>query len=373
MSGHRSPAARPAFSGAGTVARPTVSVVIAAYSSERWDETRAAVASVGAQTVPVLETVVVIDHNPGLLARARREFTASRQATGALAGAAVTVIANTRDRGASGARNTGVAASHGDVVAFLDDDAVASPTWLEALLRHFADPAVVGAGGGVVPLWAGPRPRWFPPEFYWAVGASYRGMPEDAAEVRNVWSGNMAIRRLAFDAIGGFREGFGKVGNRPCPEDTDLCLRAAAGGGQWMYEPAALAGHRVPPQRATVRYFLSRSLNEGRGKALLAGLEGSAQSTSAERRYTRRVLPAGIARGLRDSIRGDLAGAARSLAIVAGLMLAVMGFVSGRAGRITGNMVRRGRRLRRPAAEPPKAHWFASAAGEEPADPGTPA
>lgn len=344
MTSSFNPAVIPPASEGGTVAGPTVSVVIAAYSSERWDETRAAVASVGRQTVPVLDTVIVIDHNADLLARARREFTGNRWAVGALAGATVTVIANASDRGASGARNTGVAASHGDVVAFLDDDAVASPGWLAALLRHFADPGVVGAGGGVIPLWAGCCPRWFPPEFYWAVGASYRGMPLAPAAVRNVWSGNMAIRRPVFDAIGGFREGFGKVGNRPCPEDTDLCLRAAAGGGQGMYDPAGLCGHRVPLQRATVRYFLSRSLNEGRGKALLAGLEGDAASTSAERRYTWRVLPAGIAQGLLDSVRGDLAGAARSLAIAAGLALAVMGFVSGRAGSIRGHMVRRGRR-----------------------------
>lgn len=344
----------------GTVATPTVSVVIAAYSTERWGDLRAAVASVGEQTVPVLETIIVIDHNPELEARARREF------------ARAIVVGNVGSRGASGARNSGVAVSQGDVVAFLDDDAAASPAWLEALLRHFADPAVVGAGGGIVPLWAGSRPRWFPPEFYWAVGASYRGMPEDAAEVRNVWSGNMAIRRPVFDAIGGFREGFGKVGRRPCPEDTDLCLRASAGGGRWIYEPAAVCGHRVPPQRTTVRYFLSRSHNEGRGKARLAGLAGTAQSTSAERRYTRRVLPAGIARGLRDSVRGDLTGAARSLAIAVGLMLAVAGFVLGQVGGITGQMVR-GARRRRPAVEPAKASWWAPPVGDEPADPGTPA
>ena len=373
MTGGPVPAAAPAVSEACPVTRPSVSVVIAAYATKRWAETRAAVASVRAQTLQPLEIVIVIDHNPGLLARARREFTAGRPATGTRGAAAISVIANARDRGASGARNTGVAASHGDVVAFLDDDAVASAGWLEGLLRHFADPAVVGTGGHVIPLWGGSRPRWFPPEFYWAVGASYRGMPDGTAVVRNVWSGNMAVRRIVFDAIGGFREGFGKVGNRPCPEDTDLCLRAAAGGGRWMYEPAALCGHRVPPQRATVRYFLSRSLNEGRGKALLAGLQGAAQTTSAERRYTWRVLPAGIGRGVADSIRGDLFGVSRSLAIAAGLTLAVAGFVSARAGGITGRILRGGGRRRRPAASPPETCRLAPAAGDEPAVPGTPA
>jgi glycosyltransferase involved in cell wall biosynthesis len=297
----------------------TVSVVIAAFSSERWDCLRDAVASVRAQTRPALETVVVIDHNPALLARAGNELHGVR------------VIPNGGARGASGARNTGVAASRGDVLAFLDDDARASAGWLEALLPHFADPDVVGAGGRIDPLWAGSRPRWFPREFDWTIGASYRGMPAQAGPVRNVWSGNMAIRRGAFEAAGGFREDFGKVGTRARPEDTDLCLRTAADGrGTWVYEPAGLVGHRVPAERAALRYFLRRCFHEGRGKADLTVLDGTPESTSAERRYVRRVLPGGIARGLRETVRGDAAGVLRSAAILGGLGAAVAGFAAGR-------------------------------------------
>src|ERR1017187_570959 len=303
---------------------PTVSVVIAAFATERWNDIREAVASVKAQSVPALETIVVIDHNPALFDRAKREL-----------GDAL-VIPNTGSRGASGARNTGVAASRGEVVAFLDDDAVASPTWLEGLLRHFPDPGVVGVGGKLVPLWPDSRPRWFPGEFDWVVGASYRGMPEDATQVRNVWSNNMAIRRRAFDAVAGFREDFGKVGARSQPEDTDLCLRAAAAQqrGIWRYEPAAVAGHRVPQGRATVGFFLRRCLNEGAGKAALAALNGTAESTSAERDYTRHVLPGGLARGLRETVRGDVSGGLRSLAIAAGFSLTAAGFLTGRAAGI---------------------------------------
>jgi len=302
---------------------PTVSVVIAAFATERWNDTREAVASVRTQTVPALETILVIDHNPSLLDRAERELEG------------VIVLPNTGGQGASGGRNSGVAASRGEVVAFLDDDAVASPTWLEGLLRHFPDPDVVGVGGKLIPLWPDSRPRWFPSEFDWAVGASYRGMPEQATAVRNVWSGNMAIRRPVFDVIEGFREHFGKVGGRSRPEDTDLCLRAAAAhpGGTWIYEPAAIAGHRVPRRRTTVGFFLRRCLNEGSGKAALAALNGASESTSAERQYTRRVLPGGILRGLQDTVRGEVSGTLRSLAITAGFSCAVAGFLAARAAR----------------------------------------
>jgi glycosyltransferase involved in cell wall biosynthesis len=104
------------------VTGPNVSVVIAAYSSDRWTQLRDAVASVGAQHRPALETIVVVDHNPELLDRAKRELTDA------------VVVPNGGQRGASGARNTGVARSRGEVVAFLDDDASATPEWLARVL-----------------------------------------------------------------------------------------------------------------------------------------------------------------------------------------------------------------------------------------------
>lgn len=298
---------------------PTVSVVIAAFTMERWNDLQEAVASVRAQTIGVLETIVVIDHNVALLERTQRELPD------------IIVIPNVGSRGASGTRNSGVAASHGEVMAFLDDDAVASTTWLESLLRHFVDPDVVGVGGRTIPLWPGSRPRWFPREFDWAVGASYHGMPEKAERVRNVWGCNMAILRSVFDKIGGFREDFGKVGVRSRPEDTDLCLRAGAAqpNGIWIYEPTGVAGHRVPLKRTTFGYFVYRCLHEGWGKATLAAFNGTGESTSTEWLYTHRVLPDGIARGLRDTVRGDVSGGMRSIAIAAGFSFTVAGFLCG--------------------------------------------
>src|ERR671916_1614480 len=105
---------------------PTVpysaSVVICAYTEERWQDLAAAVASALRQQPPPVEVIVACDHNPALLARSRRE----------LAGAVP--VANVEERGLSGARNSGLAAARGDVIVFLDDDAEAAPGWLAALL-----------------------------------------------------------------------------------------------------------------------------------------------------------------------------------------------------------------------------------------------
>ena len=125
-------------------------------------------------------------------------------------------------------------------------------------------------------------------------------MPETAEPVRNVWGNNMAIRRQVFDMAGGFRDDIGKVGKRSRPEDTDLCLRTIERneGGTWIYEPSGAAGHRVPIERTTIRYFAYRCFNEGCGKAALAALNGMGKSISSERRYTRRVLLTAFGRGM---------------------------------------------------------------------------
>ena len=305
---------------------PIVSVVIPTYAMERWEELCDVISTVREQTVPVAGIVVVVDHNAELLARARREL------------ANVIVVANKGSRGASGARNAGAAVAKGEVVAFIDDDMLVHATWLETLLSHFSMENVVGVGGRSQPVWPTTRPRWLAPELDWAVGVSYRGMPVVSEPVRNVWSGNMAIRREIYDIIGGFRNGFGKIGHRANPEDTDLCLRAtaASSGGTWIYEPAAVASHRIPQEYTTLRFILARCFTQGKGKANLATMNGVGRSISTEKWYVRRVLPYGIMRGLRESVHGDTFGICRSLVIAACLFMALLGFALDRATAMLG-------------------------------------
>lgn len=268
-----------------------VSVVIPCHSERNWDTLVDTVASALVQLPAPAEVVVVVDHNPRLLGRARREL------SGAI------VLENRFTRGASGTRNTGARHTTTPLVVFLDSDLTVGPQLLAQLVAPFDDPSVVGTGGAVVAAWERSRPRWMPNELLWAVGASYTGMPATTAPVRNVWSANMAVRREVFAAVGGFRDGFGKVGSRNRPEDTDLCMRMSEAGGRWMYVPEAVVEHDVPAERSTFGFLLRRCYAEGRGKVQMARLLNGSRSLGAERSYLSRTLPRAVLRDLSSAVR----------------------------------------------------------------------
>jgi glycosyltransferase involved in cell wall biosynthesis len=95
------------------------------------------------------------------------------------------VLENTCPRGLSGGRSSGVGAATGEVVAFLDDDAVAAPDRLEHVVAEYADDRVMAVGGRTEPSSDEPAPGWFPEEFGWVVGSSYRGLPTRRVAIRN--------------------------------------------------------------------------------------------------------------------------------------------------------------------------------------------
>ncbi|MFD0884092.1 glycosyltransferase family 2 protein [Streptosporangium algeriense] len=301
------------------------SVVICVYTEERWEDIRAAVASVENQRRRPYEIILVVDYNADLLLRLKREYPD------------VIVVENTQEKGLSGGKNTGAATASGDIVAYLDDDAVAEPGWLEALEEGFQDPAVVGVGGLTRPLWAtGRRPGWFPREFDWTVGCSYRGMPTRRAPIRNVMGGNAAFRRELVGQVGGFHTGIGRSvqGRKPRPlgcEETEFCIRLSQRipGAVMLFEPAAVIGHKVPRVRAGFAYFRSRCYAEGLSKALVTHSVGAGDGLASERAHALKALPLGALRGLGDVLRGDLSGFGRAAAIVVGLVWTTWGYVVG--------------------------------------------
>lgn len=313
----------------------TATVVICAYTDERWDDIVAAVGSVAAQDVAAAETLVVVDHNPALLGRAEQAFGSG----------AVRVLPNAHKQGLSGARNTAIAEAAGDVVVFLDDDATARPGWLAALLAPYADPTVAAVGGVAHPRWPakgfGARPPLLPGssprdgdatgELDWIVGCTYTGQPTERGEVRNLMGCNMSFRREVFSRVGGFAEDIGRIGRNPLGcEETELCIRArqayqrAGEKISIVFEPGAVVDHRVSDDRVEWAYLRRRSWAEGLSKAAVSKLVGSDDALATERSYVAKVLPAAVLRELRER---NVSSAA---AVVTALAFTTAGYLRGK-------------------------------------------
>jgi len=302
-----------------------VSVVICAYTEERWDDLVAAVESIQQQSIPVREIIVVVDNNHRLLDRVRTYIPG------------VTAIENCKPRGLSGAKNSGLAIAQGALIAFLDDDATAEPDWLAQLCHCCEDSQVLGAGGTVEPHWLSEHPAWFPEEFYWVVGCTYQSLPERPIMVRNPYGGCTCFRREVFEVVGGFRDGIGRVGTRPMGcEETELCIRAHQYWPQkfFLYNPQARIHHRISAYRTSWRYFRSRCYAEGLSKAVVTRYAGAKDSLASERAYTLRTLPRGVLRNMKNSIfHRDLTGFQRAGAIIAGLIITTIGYLVGTFSR----------------------------------------
>jgi cellulose synthase/poly-beta-1,6-N-acetylglucosamine synthase-like glycosyltransferase len=324
--------------------RPTamsVAVAIPAYTMDRWSLLTKAVASLRAQTVPVDEIVLCIDNNDELLQRARDEWKASE-------GTPVRVIANlhsehlsrvsiheaahgTKRRfGAGSARNTAAESVTSEIIAFMDDDAHAEPDWIEALLRVFERPLVVAVGGPPVPDYETARPSWYPGNFDWVFGCAYDGLPTTVSPLRHLIGANMAVRRGAWEAVGGF------VGSDF--DDLNLCMRLTARFGleSVVYTPFAVVHHFVSADRVTWRYFWRRCYFVNRRKVRVLSRIGSAANLVAEREFVIHALTAQARRTVSELARGRF-GAVRVLAaMIAGISLAGLGHIRGRIDQLAG-------------------------------------
>jgi hypothetical protein len=218
------------------------------------------------------------------------------------------------------------------LIAFMDEDAIAAPDWLAELQAGFQRPEVIGVGGWITPVWCGERPAWFPEEFNWVVGCSYRGLPEKTSPVRNLIGANMAFRKEVFQMAGYFRNDMGRIGKVPVGcEETELCIRARQRlpGSLLLLRPEARVRHLVPRSRASWRYFFARCYAEGLSKALVTRFVGAQDGLSAEREYTWRTLPKGMLQEWVDGFRRDASGFLRAFAILAGLATTAAGYTAG--------------------------------------------
>ena len=180
-------------------------------------------------------------------------------------------------QGSSFARNRAIDEAHGDVIAFIDDDAIADCDWLRAMLSALDGRGLDVACGMVLPRWTTPPPRWLGSRLIVKLAVHDRATiesvsPDQNEALQNYFSANVAFRRSAFERFGRFREDLGVVGKNPMSgEDTELFARIIARGGKVGFVRDAIVHHLIGPERMTAEYLRRKSFAFGFGSAIAGG------------------------------------------------------------------------------------------------------
>jgi len=177
--------------------------------------------------------------------------------------------------GKSYALNSGIVATRGDVLAFMDDDVTVASDWLQNLTAPFESESYAGTAGRVVPLWTTEAPAWIPREG-WAIAGPLvsfdRGDQGSLLEESPVGT-NMAFRKSAFEKYGLFRVDLGPSPNNEIRnEDSEFARRLFAAGEHIYYQPDAVVYHPVAQERLTKRYFLTWWFDKGRSQIRESGV-----------------------------------------------------------------------------------------------------
>jgi len=225
--------------------------------------------SVQAQTQRSIETIIVADGSPEL-AHGIADYIQDKAYRG------IQVLYNEGPLGLSEARNMAIRQAKGDIIAFIDDDAVLFSDWAEEMVKTYEeDNSVIGVTGPVLPVWQEESMAWFPKEFYWIISCTHQEMIEKT-EVRNGHNSNMSFRREAFEFDELFMTSIGvsvwEQGRYQelTSEEPELSLRVKhKTHKRIIYNPKVRVSHKVHKYQTSLRFIVNRAYSEGYAKAIL--------------------------------------------------------------------------------------------------------
>lgn len=238
---------------------PKVSVIVCSHSHERYLDTIETIESLVRQSYQNIEIILVVDRNLSLF----KDFNKSDY----LKSLNNLRIGFSNLPGLSNARNKGIELSSGDIIAFIDDDAVADTDWISNLVVFYENPKVVSVGGSMKPLWISGEAKWIPEEFYWTMGCSYKSQKNTIHCVRSNFGSNMSFRRLVFSKVGLFSDEYGLIDNNMrTGEETEFSIRVlnTLNDSKIIYNPNAIVYHKIFKFRKSFAFLVKRCFGYGR-------------------------------------------------------------------------------------------------------------
>ena len=256
--------------------KPTVSIIVCTYDENRIKDLDECINSLLRQQYNDFEILIVVDHNEDLY----------RVLVGRYNDQRIRIILNTLERGQAASMNQGIINARGEIVCFIDDDAIADESWLLELVKNY-DKETYAVGGCIKPLWLSEKPSYLPEEFYWMIGATGNYLPDQVTEVRNLWSGNISYRKEVFNRIGLFSQDLGLAGDPLFQgEDAEFGLRLLKATGKSVkYVPTAVVYHKVYADRIKIDALFKRAYEQGFAKAYIWKCHGGTKSLSVEHDY----------------------------------------------------------------------------------------
>ena len=299
-----------------------ISVVVCTYTLDMYEHFREAADSVLAQTYDDVELVVVVDGTPQVYERVEADYGDRDD---------VIVSCNDENLGLLASRNRGATLATGDVVAFIDDDAVADDGWAERLVRAYDEEDAIAAGGKMTPEWVAGKPSFLPEEFYWLVGVTHKGFADGPGEVRNTFGSNISFRADVFEELGGFDVNIGgRKGDKNLQGgETELCarMREEYGQGVW-YDPEAEVAHKVFEYRTKFRWLVDRAFWQGYSKRAMETL--ASESTGEESAFLRALVETHVPQRLRGLLNNPNRKKVTRLMMLVGFTLTVgLGYLYG--------------------------------------------
>ncbi|NQT03917.1 MAG: DUF115 domain-containing protein [Planctomycetes bacterium] len=165
--------------------------------------------------------------------------------------------------GLSYARNTGIRAAVGDIVAFIDDDSEADPGWLQALLDIYDKyPDTWAVGGKILLMWDVEPPEWLTEEYYSNLGLWDQGDVAGGMQwPKRLAGSNCSFQKDILLVLGCFKPELGRVGCiQLAHEETEVQKRIYQTGHTIYYNPEAIVYHHVPASKMNKAYFVNHSL-----------------------------------------------------------------------------------------------------------------
>ena len=262
------------------------SVIVCTYRRDIHKDILDAVASLLNQTYPDIEIIIVVDGDKSLGDRIAPIYDQQDN---------VHLIVTESGLGVSAARNSGIRRARGDIIAFLDDDAVADRRWIEEMITTYDKNDAIAVGGAILPMWLAKKPDYLPEELYWLVGLTHDGfIKEGSKEVRNVFAPNMSFKREVFEKVGFLNEDFGFAKKRTSyiqGEEPEFALRMKSKLGKGViYNHSLIVYHKVPAWKTGIRVLLKRAFYQGYSKALLKKLSPSPEPLKTESAYLKDLL-----------------------------------------------------------------------------------